>query len=258
HFVLRDASGHETALQLRAGTLLPERFGTGDAAVACVDYLRTSSTWMVARAASSSLGTVALTFEHAGLDWRPDFFAPPEPATAPASAPTPPPQSTQWSPSGGETRPAVPQLQELRGHSRVLLDDPGDWPRRAAAYLPVHQELERQDQTVFGFPMLLQQQGRSVLAVPFRPRNAARTFQAPAGWRIVAVPAGRQLVVFPPQGDFAARRQDGERLLHSALTAQALTATGELVCQPYLHLEDGPPTAAQLEALTVRMSVPVR
>ncbi|MBL8724056.1 MAG: hypothetical protein JNK49_08415, partial [Planctomycetes bacterium] len=46
HFVLRDASGHETALQLRAGTLLPERFGTGDAAVACVDYLRTSSTWM--------------------------------------------------------------------------------------------------------------------------------------------------------------------------------------------------------------------
>jgi hypothetical protein len=269
-FVLRDAAGTATALQLRAGTLLPEQFGSGDDAVRCVEYLRTSSTWMVARAASARLGTVAVTFEQADLDWREDFFAPPPAAAAAATAtatasgaavPTTPPdrpEQVKIAQGGGEQRPAAPQLADLRAHGRVLLADPGDWPGRAAAYLPVHRELERQEQQIFGFPMLLELEGAPILAVPFRPRRPDRVLRPPSGWRVAEVAAGRQLLVFPPSGDFAARRAAGEQLLRAALTAQGLTAAGPVVCQPYVHLEDELPSAELLAAPVLRLSVPVR
>lgn len=261
-FVLRAADGSETRLQLRPGTLLPAAFVGRGGEVRCLDYLRTSSTWMVARAASAALGEVALTFEQADLDWREDFFTPPASASAP---PAPPPASDQtaagqlkWTPGGGEQRSAEPQLAELRAHRRVLLDDPGSWPDRTAAYREVAAELERQDQALFGFPILFESGGKPLLAVPFRPRRAERGLEPPAGWRVVEVPAGRQLVVFPPHGDLAERRAEGERLLRAALERSGLAASGPVVCQPYLHLEEGEPQAAELLAPVVRSSVPVR
>jgi hypothetical protein len=111
---------------------------------------------------------------------------------------------------------------------------------------------------VAGFPILWPEDGANWLAAPFRRRANGAAFAAPTGWMIRAVPAGRWLVVYPPEGDFAARRADGERRLREALASLRLTPRGSVIVQPFLHLEEGAPSADKLAAPALRMSLPVQ
>jgi hypothetical protein len=159
---------------------------------------------------------------------------------------------------GGEPRSPEPCLVESKAMRCVVLEDPGDWARRAEAYRPVHEELQRQDQMIAGFPMLWRQDGRPWLGVPFRQRPGGRAVEVPSGWTIRDVPAGKWLVVYPPSGGFDERLADGERRLERALAAQGLEAAGAVVAQPFFHLHEGEPPPDKLAAPTVRLSVPVR
>jgi hypothetical protein len=157
-----------------------------------------------------------------------------------------------------EARSPTPILVESKALQWALIADPGSWPARAAAYAPVHAELERQRQQIAGFPLLWQEGAQRWLAAPFRARADGPEFAVPAGWNVRAHDAGRWLVVYPDTGDFDARLARGTALLQEALRAMELTARGPITAQPHFHLEEAVPTADKLGAPIVRMSVPVR
>ncbi|MBL8730384.1 MAG: hypothetical protein JNM25_18345 [Planctomycetes bacterium] len=251
---LPQPDGSTARVALRPGTLLPDRVVGGHGEVRCVDYLRTSTTWMVQRAALDGLGECTLQFVVDDLAWAPDFFtAGPRDAVAPASGAT-----TRLAAATGEARSPVPFVVDAAATNWVVVADPGTWPARCERYAPLHAELLRQDQQVAGFPILWQEDDAAWLAAPFRRRPEGPAFRPPTGWTIRAVPAGRWLVVYPPEGDFAARRADGERRLREALPALRLTARGAVITQPFLHLQEGEPPVDKLAAPVLRMSLPVQ
>ena len=251
-WLLTDASGSTCRLRLRPDTLLPQQLGDGESAVTFVDFLRTTKTWMAQRVRHPSLGECRLSFDLADLQWSPDMFAPPASAE-PAKAPP-----TLVIPSGGnlgEPRSPTPIGGRAAAMQLVLLDDPGDWPGRAAAYAPIHAELERQNQKIAGFPMLFVDGDRKLLAAPFRQRPDGPPLVPPAGWTIRAEPDTELLVVYPPQGDYAQRCAAGAEALQAALATYGRKARGAIVAQPFLHLQDGAPPAEKLAAPVVRISV---
>ena len=68
-----------------------------------------------------------------------------------------------------------------------------------------------------------------------------------------ASPELRHTAIFIGGADMAT----GERLLEAALRERALRARGPVLAQPFLHLEEGEPTAAALASPKVRVAVPV-
>ncbi|MBL9077906.1 MAG: hypothetical protein JNL08_10410 [Planctomycetes bacterium] len=248
---LAQPGGDPVTLALRPGTLLPAQLGQ----VQVLDYLRTPTTWIVRRAALDGLGPCDVRFVFNDLAWAPDFFAPPDRRD---TAPRPATGTLRLPAQGSEPRSPVPVLVDAPALRVIVRADPGDWPGRCASYAPLHAELVRQQQRVAGFAMLWQQDGRAWLAAPFRRRDDGPEFAPPAGWTVRDFEAGRWLVVYPQDGDLAARVATGTRQLQDALAAQRLTAAGPVLAQPFVHLEEGEPPASKLAAPTVRMSVPVR
>lgn len=256
-FVLVQPDGSRCELRLRDGTLLPHSLTTAAAngsptqRIEFLEYLQTSKTMIAQRVRHPELGECTLRFDLADLQWAADLFAPPAgrvatQATTTVSLPTA---------GGGEVRSATPILGTAAAMQLVILSDPGDWPARAAAYAPLHQELERQNQKIAGFPMLFRDGERDLLAAPFRQRDGGPAFSAPAGWEIRSLPASELLVVYPAAGDFTARRDAAETMLREALLALDRKANGPIVAQPFLHLQDGTPPATKLTAPVVRCSV---
>ena len=244
--------GATARVVLLPDTLLPASLTDARGAVHFVDYLRTSTTWMVRRATLAGLGECTLQFVVDDLAWAPDFFTPKRRET---TTPDGEPERRRLPVAAGEARSPDPFVAETAATDWVVVEDPGTWPARCERYAPLHAELLRQGQHVAGFPILWQEDGARWLAAPFRRRPDGAAFVRPAGWTIRSMPAGKWLVVYPPAGDFAARLADGERRLREALAARQLTAPGAIVAQPFLHLEDGPPPADKLAAPTVRVAV---
>jgi len=253
-FELSTATGETWQLRLRPGSLLPAELQHNAQRVHFREFLPTTTTWMPARVELAPLGLCELQFELAGIDWRAEFFDPP---TTPRQQPTPP-ERIPYLPPGAEPRSPEPFVITSKPLQRVLLADPGDWAGRAARYAPVHSELLRQGQSIVGFPMLLQHQGNALLAVPFRQRTGGNALSAPADWRIEAIAESRWLVVYPPDGDLQQRCTEGAQRLQAALAQLGLTAAGPMVYQPFLHLQEGEPTAERLAAPVVRVSLPLR
>lgn len=247
--------GGVARLALRPGTLLPASLTVAQGTVHFVDYLRTTTTWMVRRAALDGLGECTLQFALDDLRWSADFFSAGPRAPAPLAADPP---RTRLPVTAGEAPSAVPFVVETAAMDWIVVADPGTWPLRSERYAPLHAELVRQDQHVAGFPVLWQEHAACWLAAPFRARRDGAAFVPPAGWTIRTQPAGRWLVVYPPAGDFAARLAAGERLLRDALAALGLTARGAVIAQPFFHLEEGEPPAEKLAVPVVRMSLPVQ
>lgn len=245
---LTQQDGSDTRLELRANSLLPARIGD----VRIVDYLRTSTTWMVKRAALDGLGECELQFLFDDLDWAPDFFS-----ATPGAAPKPASTVHRLPTAAGEPRSEVPFVVDTPATDWAIAADTGTWLMRSSAYVTLHEELVRQNQHVAGFPILWHDDTGSWLAAPFRRRPQGAAFAAPADWTIRSWPAGRWLVVYPPEGNLRERLADGERRLREALDRQHLRARGAVVAQPFLHLEEGVPDTNQLAAPVVRMSVPV-
>lgn len=252
-FALRQADGAETELELRAGTLLPIRIGSGPEAVQLGDHLHTAAgTWLAQTASSVALGRCRVRIELGGVTWAKDFFTLPgagKPATTrPMTAPG----------VVVESRSATPILVDAPAVRWVVLADPGGWPERTAAYTPLHKELQRQQQSIAGFPVLFRDDdGQARLAAPFRRRKDGPELLPPAGWRLREFAAGRWLVVYPGEGDLAARLAAGERMLRAAADERSLRVRGPLTAQPHVHLEEGPPSAERLAAPVVRMALPV-
>ncbi|MFO1078183.1 MAG: hypothetical protein U1E73_10725 [Planctomycetota bacterium] len=252
-FALAGPDGTTVGLRLRPATLLPAEFAFGTTAVAVLDYLRTPTTWIPSRLAHPALGECTVHFELSDLTFADDLFTPPGAERDGPAAP-----QSKWILDKVDQRSPVPVLDETRAVRWVVLDDPGDWAARAAAYAPWDRDLQRQQQVIAGFPILTTIDGRRVLAIAFRPRAGAAAIALPAGTRELAFGDGRELYVYPATGDLDARGAEGERLLLARIARDGLVAEGAVRYQPYLHLEDGAPTAEQLANPTVRVSIRVR
>lgn len=253
-FDLAQPDGSTTRLELRAGTLLPESFAGAGGIVRLREHFRTpADTWIVTRAELDGLGPCSVQFDFADLAWDADFFAlPGERATKSDRA------RMQLPMAGGEPRSTVPVLVDFKAATRVDVDDPGAWGERAAVYAPLHAEVERQRQQIAGFPQLWTENGRRRLGLSFRRRADGPEFAPPAAWNVTPVPEGKWLVVYPANGDVDAKFAAGKAALEAALSDRGLRATGPITAQPFLHLQEGAPDAAKLEAPVVRVAVPVR
>lgn len=252
-FALRQVDGTETELELRAGTLLPIRIGSGSAAVQLDDHLHTAAgTWLAQTARSEALGRCRVRIELGGVTWAKDFFTMPGEGKPTTTRPMTAPGVVV------ETRSPTPILVDAPAVRWVVLTDPGGWPERTAAYTPLHAELQRQQQAIAGFPLLFRDDdGTDRLGAPFRRRKDGPEFSPPTGWQLREFAAGRWLVVYPADGDLPARLADGERMLRGAASERGLRIRGPLTAQPHLHLQEGPPTAERLAAPVVRMALPV-
>jgi hypothetical protein len=250
---VRQPDGSSVRLALRPHTLLPARLTDARGDVRFDDYLRTSTTWMVQRAALDGLGACRLQFLLHDMAWAPDFFD-----VRPLAAATPSDAAVRMPTTGGEPQSPDAFLVDSAAARWIVVADPGTWPLRCERYAPLHEELVRQGQQVAGFPVLWQEGGEPRLAAPFRQKRGGAEFAPPSGWTIRDVPGGRWLVVYPPEGDLAARLADGERRLQEAATARRLTARGPVIAQPFFHLQEGVPPADKLAAPVVRMSLPVQ
>lgn len=257
-FRLAAAGSAPVELTLRENTLLPSAFGFGGTTVTIVDWLRTSSTWIASELEINALGRCRIRFENASVGWDDNFFVPPATAIARGLVPAP---SLTGMPIPGTSvakRSPTPVVVDGKAARWACVADPGDWPGRVAAYRPLHAELERQGQQIFGFPLLFQEGEKRWLAAPFRQRRDGPAFAAPAGWLLREIPAARWLEVHPADGDLATKLANGERMLGEALRAQGLAAAGPIVAQPFFHLHEGEVSAEKLAAPTVRMAVRLR
>lgn len=252
-FALRQADGTETELELRAGTLLPIRIGSGVDRVLLDDHLHTTAgTWLAQSASSEALGRCRVRIELGGVTWAKDFFTLPGEAKPATTRPMTAPGAVV------ETRSPTPILVDAQAVRWVVLADPGGWPERSTAYTPLHAELQRQQQSIAGFPVLFRDDdGLDRLAAPFRRRKNGPELEPPTGWQLREFAAGRWLVVYPADGDLAARLAAGERMLREAAHERGLRPRGPHTAQVHVHLEEGPPSAERLVAPVVRMALPV-
>ncbi|HEX6811201.1 MAG TPA: hypothetical protein VF384_06240 [Planctomycetota bacterium] len=248
-FELGQAAGPPYRLRLRERSLLPELLAGAPGEVRIVDYLRTPSTWIAKRLELEGLGACEVDFVFGDIDWANDFFAPPTGQKD---------ESKQRMRIAAEARSPVPVLVEVKATRWVCIADPENWAARAAAYRPVHAELEKQKQLIAGFPIFWQQDGKAWIAAPFRQRSGQAALQAPQDWQIREVPAGRWLEVWPPSGSLDEKLATGERQLREAMQAQRLSAAGPILGQPYLRLEEGEPSSEKLAAPVVRVAVAVQ
>jgi hypothetical protein len=250
--------GGEVGLDLRGGTLLPAALRFGDATITIDEYVSTPTSHVARVLTHPRLGRCRVVLEQANVAWDAEFFATPGAAVATDRKPSPAPGSMRLQPGGaGEARSPTPQLVALQPLRHVVVADPGDWPARAAAYRPLHDELVRQEQSIAGFPVLWHDERGRWLAAPFRRRADGPTFAPPGGWNVRDVSLGRQLVVYPATGTLDERVAAGERLLREALAAQQLRALGPITAQPFFHLQEGVPPANKLAAPVVRVAVVV-
>ena len=252
-FLLTDAAGTKTTLQLHDGTLLPRALIYAHATVRFDAYLRTKTTWVVNRATTKVLGTCDAIFEDGGVLFGQKFFATSDGKAASKDA-------VRMTAPGvvRERESATPIVVTGRAAQWVVLAAPEDWSDRHAIYKPVHQALEAQDQMIFGFPMLWQEQGQQLLGVPFVQRKDGKALQPPADWQIRSSQETRQLVVYPQTGSLAERIRTGTELLQRAVANRKFQVLGPIIAQPFLHLHDGAPNQSKLQNCKVRVSVRIQ
>jgi hypothetical protein len=249
HLKLTDG---EALVLLRTDDLRPEAFRLHGGEVHVTEWLRTSTTWVPRELRIGNGPRWTVHFQLSDVEWAKDFFEPPA-----AAAPSPRP-SVRMPGNRPEPRPAMPVRDENRALRWVVVDDPGTWELRAAAYRTRHDVLVEQDQQIAGFASFFTEGGRKYMAVPFRQRPEGRAFEAPAGWELRNLPRTDVLLVFPDAGDYDQKVARGTELLQQALADQGLEAAGPIVAQPYFHLQEGLPPAERLAAPVVRMTVAVQ
>ncbi|MGE3172467.1 MAG: hypothetical protein AB7O97_07545 [Planctomycetota bacterium] len=261
-FLLAQPGDLPWTLTLQPRALLVERLEGPTGAVQVLDHLRTSTTWIVRRARTEVLGECAIRFEAIDFAWDQSMFTgaerPAEAAVdADAGAPAPAPAGTLV--VGAPARPTAPELTPSRALRWLVLPDPVDWEQRATTVQERLGALEARGQTMAGFAGLLREGERAFLVVPFRPdEGAAELAEWPADWDVRTFDAGNWLEIYPPSGELDQRIALGERQLRDAVQQRGLQPRGPVLAQPFLHLNEGAPTAEQARAPVVRVAVPVR
>lgn len=250
-FHLAQPDGDAVRLALHPDTLLPSSMRVRGDLIAVEDYLRTPSSWVARRLRHPRLGVCEVVFEDGGIQFPDGYFDPEREDKGQ--------QPVIRQPIPGavvETQSPTPIVVDGKATQLVVLPDPGDWQDRYAPYREVIDELQLQNQRIAGFPCLfVDEDRRGLMAAPFRQRKGQPPFDPPSDFLLSDVPAGKLLVVYPPDGDVEARIEAGRQLLERELANRRLTAKGPMIAQPFVHLDAAPPEAAELVDVAVRVWV---
>jgi len=256
-FRLSPASGPAFELELRPKTLLPAALTGPSGTITIDDYIRSPVTWIPSKATHPQLGTCRLRFESAGLRLKDSFFT--FPSASDGNKPAGISKHAIRLAPRAEPQSPTPTLQPARAVHWLVLNDPGDWPRRTALWRPLHDTLRDQDQQIAGFPILVSIDDEATLGIPFRPRQGNALPAVAASNRVISFEAGRELVVYPEKvDDLPTRCAEGRKRLRKALDDRGLEAIGPIYCQPWVHPEDGVPSDEDLASPVLRVSVRVR
>ncbi|MFK7740340.1 MAG: hypothetical protein AB8H80_08445 [Planctomycetota bacterium] len=262
------AGGSEPlTLTLRANTLLPASLTYGEDVIRFDGYLTTVASFVARRVTEPRLGTCRVVFDDGGVSFAKDMFLPRQ-GTDGERANGGSSSTTRMVVPGAvvESASPTPIVVTQKATRWVVLPDGDSWAERHERYRPVIAELEQQNQRIAGFPILFEpigiaaKAGSTRLAAPFRQRKNGAAFATPdewaaKGWLIVEQARGKLLVVYPPEGDVAARIEAGKKMLRRALSNRRLTARGPITAQPFVHLHESIPSAAKLEQSKVRVAV---
>ncbi|MCC6670898.1 MAG: hypothetical protein IT458_07550 [Planctomycetes bacterium] len=248
------ASGGETwRLEFDPTTLTVRSWIGPPGETRLLEFLETPSTRFPSRARFDRFGEREVRFLLSGVVFEDLVFQ--DPATAIATTRPSGPRLAR----GGERRPARPEVQSVPARLWLVLDDPGTWRERSELLLREGEALAALGQVSSGLPVFFREAGRELLAIPFEPdaERGARPFVPRAGMRVVRTRRHMALVVFPERGTFATAVASGRSLLDAHLAEKNLRAAGPLRAIPYLALDEGPPTPAQLERLQVKLELPL-
>ncbi len=158
--------------------------------------------------------------------------------------------------NGGQARPSKPVLQTLPAVQALRLADAKTWPERMQNLLQQFQALAAQGQSSADLPWWYEDQGKAFWAIPFMPEKD-REYLPKDGQVIIQRPAQRVAVVYPPKGNMAEARRQGEAMLREFAKAQGLKPQGSLRVIPYVMPEKGAPSKEQLQALVIRVELPL-
>lgn len=262
NFILTDATGTTTKLQLYEDTLLPSAIiysrrqeDQTQTSVYFDGYLRTKTTWIVNKATIEPIGTCSTSFEDGGVVFATDFFkAKGSDVKADAR------KTTRMSAPGAvrESESATPIQVVGKAMSWVVQSSGSNWSQQHKLYKPVIAELETQNQKIAGFPMIWHEGSKQFLGAPFTRRTAGKPLIPPAGWHIETSPVTSQLVVYPAKGSVEDRIRIGTAQLQRHVANRKLTMIGPIVAQPFLHLHEAVPSTNKLADCKVRMSVRIQ
>lgn len=159
----------------------------------------------------------------------------------------------------GEARPSQPVLETQAAKLVLVIDDPGDWTKRADAIVSAGSTLGDQGQIGEGLPFLFDDGGKPRIGLPFVPDDSAGSppFVARPGQDVRPRPRHTAIVVYRDRAPFetsaaqlaAAVVEFGKRAGHRA--------NGPLRTLPYLAWEDGGPSAERLARMGVRVELPI-
>lgn len=261
-FILTDATGTTTKLQLYKNTLLPSAIiysssqdAQAQASVYLDGYLRTKTTWIVNKATINPLGTCSTSFEDGGVVFANDFFK-----AKIKYLKADPGKTTRMSAPGvvRESESATPIQVVGKAMSWVMQSSGSSWSQQHKLYKPVIAELETQNQRISGFPMIWQEDGQQFLGAPFARRKAGKPLIPPEGWQIKTSPETSQLVVYPAKGSVEDRIRIGTTQLQRHVANRKLKMIGPIIAQPFLHLHEAVPSPSKLADCKVRMSVRIQ
>jgi len=256
-FRLLQSAGEPWEMVLREDSLLVERMvGHGyDARI--TEHLRTAVSWIVRALEIEPLGACVLRLDSVDFRFEDALFRPGQSnmnqaeQTDPATKPAHPLIRVNQ-----ELRPTTPEIHGTNELWWLVMEDPGDWSNRAQQVQEQLALLRDQGQVLAGFTGFITEDRKRRLVIGFRQQHEDNPpYEPPDGQDVRHVPAQRVLVVFPPAGTIEERIAEGTRQLREKLSASGLSSTGPILAQPYLHLDEGLPTAERIADPVVRVSV---
>jgi hypothetical protein len=159
----------------------------------------------------------------------------------------------------GDARPTEPLLETIESTLFLVIDDPLDWDKRAAAITTIGETLAEQGQFGQGLPFLFTEAERPRIGIPFVPdeTTGSRPFLARTGQDARARPRHTAIVVYGADASFAVGSAALARAAQGFAERHRHTLAGPLRTLPYLAWEDGGPSEARLQRLGVRVELPI-
>lgn len=252
-FAIAAADGSTWRLEIDVTKQRPKSLSGPPGEVVFHDFLESAVSQLPQRVGLGKLGEQRLKLLGADALFEEYLFQDP---SRPASAAS---LGSKLARREGDARPTEPILETIESTLFLVIDDPLDWEKRAAAITAVGATLGEQGQFGQGLPFLFTEADRQRIGIPFVPdeTTGSRPFLARPGQDARARPRHTAIVVYGADASFAVSSAALARAALAFAERHRHTVAGPLRTLPYLAWEDGGPSEARLQRLGVRVELPI-